>query len=70
MGSISFSQILGSRVSCEACGGNVVAIKLKKNIFYSRIKSKNNNSGMMYSWIKSKENISGCAWELVCYLCR
>ena len=54
MGSISFSQILGSRGSCEACGGNVGAIKLKKNIFYSRIKLKKNNSNMMlYSWIKS-----------------
>ena len=52
VGSISFSQIFGSRVSCEACGGNVGAIKLKKNIFYSRIKLKKNNSNMMYSWIK------------------
>ena len=32
MGSISFSQILGSRGSCEACSrGNVGAIKLKKS---------------------------------------
>ena len=53
VGSISFSQIFGSRVSCEACGGNVGAIKLKKNIFCSRIKLKKNNSNMMYSWIKS-----------------
>ena len=43
MGSISFSQILGSRGSCEACGGNVGAIKLKKN-----------NSNMMYSWLKDE----------------
>ena len=53
MESISLSQILGSRGSCEACGGNVGAIKLKKNIFYSRIKLKKNNSNMMYSCIKS-----------------
>jgi hypothetical protein len=31
VGSISFSQILGSRGSCEACRGNVGAIKLKKS---------------------------------------
>ena len=48
MGSISFSQILGSRGSCEACRGNVGAIKLKKNIFYSRIKLKKNNSNDVF----------------------
>jgi len=31
VGSISFSQILGSRGSCGPCGGNVGAIKLKKS---------------------------------------